>query len=96
MNSLKNAWKKMQFKMAACDMLDPPPAVMDVMKKDGWSFETRLCAPPSARVGMPTSYSYVQPKTPEGQYVFAGDDNKNYERYCKARIAAAKQVYGMK
>lgn len=95
MNSLKQAWKMMQFKMAVCEAFSPPQAVMNEMKKDGWRFEIEQLPPIATRSGAMITPSYLLTKTPEGKYVDEAANSPDYERYRKARTQAARQVYGI-
>lgn len=95
MQSLKNIWKRLQFEMAARDILEPPPSVMEIMKQDGWRFEVETHQPVMTRMAYTGPFTYISPYTPEGQSVLGGDEDV-HKRYCHARREAAKQAFGMK
>jgi hypothetical protein len=90
---LKSLWKKIQFKLAANDIICPPPEpVRQEMEEKGWKYKvTVLTAVSPAMLAPPVA---VTPTTSDGIPVMSCSCPELYDKYRKDLRESALKVYG--
>lgn len=92
--SLKKAWNKLQFQVAASDFFPIPQDVREIMENDGWQFrDVFVMAASTTSVG---GVITMAEKTPDGRSLIGLENPENYGEFQQARREAAKKVFGIK
>lgn len=90
---LKSAWKKMEYRMAAHDVMRPPPEELrKEMENLGWKYETYVHSIGVPMMVAPPVTIYI--KSPEGDTI-RSDNPEVYQRYREDLRCAAYRVYGI-